>query len=55
MITEILGNRRSFYEVQYMRGYFLAFLFLKKVCGVLDYNLPPSYYLLSITYQSAAE
>jgi hypothetical protein len=39
VIAEILGDRRSFYEVQYAPGYFLALLFLKKVSGVLDDNL----------------
>ena len=37
--AEILGNRRSFYEAQYMLRYFFAFFFLKEVTGILDYNL----------------
>src|SRR4030042_1620350 len=39
MTAEISGDRGSSYEVQYMPGYFRAFLFLKEVTGVLDDNL----------------
>ncbi len=39
IIAGIPGDRGSFYEVQYMPRYLLAFLFLKKVTGVLDNNL----------------
>ena len=39
MIACVLAQRCPSHEVQYMLRYFLAFLFLKEVTGVLDDNL----------------